>query len=74
VVGVGCNLFGAGFPRQFVPDFSWGGAQGFVTHKLDAVHKTAALVLPRRKREYGEFEKQVMEYAFQTTASLRGED
>ena len=74
VVGVGCNLFGAGFPRQFVPDFSWGGAQGFVTHKLDAVHKTAALVLPRRKREYGEFEKQVMEYAFQTTASLRGEE
>ena len=74
VVGVGCNLFGAGFPRQFVPDFSWGGAQGFVTHKLDAVHKTAALVLPRRKREYGDFEKQVMEYAFTTTAPLRGEE
>lgn len=73
VVGVGCNLFGAGFPRQFVPDFSWGGAQGFVTHKLDAVHKTASLVLPRRKREYGEFEKQVMEYAFDITSSLRGE-
>jgi UDP-N-acetylglucosamine diphosphorylase/glucosamine-1-phosphate N-acetyltransferase len=73
VVGVGCNLFGAGFPRQFVPDFSWGGAQGFVTHKLDAVHKTASLVLPRRKREYGEFEKQVMEHAFHMTSSLRGE-
>jgi len=72
VVGVGCNLFGAGFPRQFVPDFSWGGAQGFVIHKLDAVHKTAALVLPRRKREYGDFEKQVMEYAFTITAPLRG--
>ena len=74
VVGVGCNLFGAGFPRQFVPDFSWGGAQGFVTHKLDAVHKTAALVLPRRKREYGDFEKQVMEYAFTITAPLRGDE
>ena len=74
VVGVGCNLFGAGFPRQFVPDYSWGGAQGFVTHKLDAVHKTAALVLPRRKREYGDFEKQVMEYAFTITAALRGEE
>lgn len=57
VVGVGCNLYGAGFPRQFVPDFSWGGAQGFVTHKLDAVHKTASLVMPRRKRTYGDFEK-----------------
>ena len=73
VVGVGCNLFGAGFPRQFVPDFSWGGAQGFVTHKLDAVHKTAALVLPRRKKVYGDFEKSVMEAAFSLTESLRGE-
>lgn len=73
VVGVGCNLFGAGFPRQFVPDFSWGGAQGFVTHKLDAVHKTAALVLPRRKKTYGEFEKSVMEAVFTLTESLRGE-
>lgn len=73
VVGVGCNLFGAGFPRQFVPDFSWGGAQGFVTHKLDAVHKTAALVLPRRKKTYGEFEKSVMKAVFTLTEPLRGE-
>lgn len=73
VVGVACNLFGAGFPRQFVPDFSWGGAQGFVTHKLDAVHKTAALVLPRRKKTYGEYEKSVMESVFTLTESLRGE-
>jgi UDP-N-acetylglucosamine diphosphorylase/glucosamine-1-phosphate N-acetyltransferase len=28
VVGVACNLFGAGFPRNFIPDFSWGGPQG----------------------------------------------
>ena len=73
VVGVGCNLFGAGFPRQFVPDFSWGGAQGFVTHKLDAVHKTASLVLPRRKKGYGDFEKSVMESVFALTEPLRGE-
>ena len=73
VVGVACNLFGAGFPRQFVPDFSWGGAQGFVTHKLDAVHKTANLVMPRRKRTYGDFEKSVMEAVFAVTEPLRGE-
>jgi UDP-N-acetylglucosamine diphosphorylase/glucosamine-1-phosphate N-acetyltransferase len=73
VVGVGCNLFGAGFPRQFVPDFSWGGSQGFVTHKLDAVHKTANLVLPRRKQTYGDFEKSVMESVFALTEPLRGE-
>ena len=31
VVGVSTNIFGAGFPRNFVPSFSWGGASGFTT-------------------------------------------
>ncbi len=71
VVGVACNLFGAGFPRQFVPDFSWGGASGFVTHKLPAVDKTAALVLVRRGKEYNETEQEIMHYLFQETARER---
>ncbi len=50
VVGVACNLFGAGFPRQFVPDFSWGGATGFITHNMPAVEKTAKLMMIRRKK------------------------
>ena len=25
VVGVGANIFGSGFPRNFIPSFSWGG-------------------------------------------------
>lgn len=74
VVGVACNLFGAGFPRQFIPDFSWGGAGGFITHKLDAVHKTASLVMPRRNREYTNFNQSVMEAIFETTTNLRGKD
>lgn len=71
VVGVACNLFGAGFPRQFVPDFSWGGASGFVTHKLTAVDKTASLVLVRRGKEYNEMEQEIMHYLYQDTARER---
>ncbi len=26
VVGVSANIFGAGFPRNFIPSFSWGGS------------------------------------------------
>lgn len=64
VVGVACNLFGAGFPRQFVPDFSWGGAHGFVPHQLTAVDKTAALVMSRRNKEYNELERSIIHTIF----------
>lgn len=71
VVGVACNLFGAGFPRQFVPDFSWGGATGFVTHKMPAVEKTANLMMVRRKKEFDEIEKAIIHTVYEKTAELR---
>ena len=71
VVGVSANIFGAGFPRQFVPDFAWGGASGFITYKLDAACKTAALVMPRRKKEFDEVEKGIMEAVFSKSSSYR---
>ncbi len=71
VVGVSANIFGAGFPRQFVPDFAWGGASGFITYKLDAACKTASLVMPRRKKEFDETEKGIMETVFSQSSSFR---
>ena len=32
VIGINSNIFGSGFPRTFIPSFSYGGAQGFQTH------------------------------------------
>jgi UDP-N-acetylglucosamine diphosphorylase/glucosamine-1-phosphate N-acetyltransferase len=71
VVGVACNIFGSGFPRNFVPDFSWGGAQGFVDHKIDAALKTASLVMPRRKKELNEVEKGILEAVFEMSKAWR---
>lgn len=71
VVGVSANIFGAGFPRQFVPDFAWGGASGFVTYKLDAAAKTASLVMPRRKKEFDAIEKEILTAVFEMTADWR---
>lgn len=51
VTGIACNIFGSGYPRNFIPSFSWGGAAGFVEHKLDKVLETAEIVMQRR----GEF-------------------
>ena len=32
VIGVNANIFGSGFPRNFVPSYSWGGSFGFTTY------------------------------------------
>ena len=69
VVGVGANIFGAGFPRQFIPSFSWGGAAGFETFKLDKVNEVAERVMARRGLPYDAVEQGVMQAVFaQTTA------
>ncbi len=71
VVGVGANIFGAGFPRPFVPDFSWGGATGFVTHKLPQMEKTAQLMMQRRHKNYDLEEQEIIRTVFEFTAEYR---
>ncbi len=71
VVGVGSNIFGSGFPRQFVPDFSWGGASGFVTHKLLQMEKTAQLMMQRRKRDYDLEEQEIIRSVFEESQEYR---
>jgi len=51
VVGVGANIFGDGYPRNFIPSFAWGGASGFRTHPFEKMVETAEAVLARRQRK-----------------------
>ncbi|MDH5475658.1 MAG: GlmU family protein, partial [Cyclobacteriaceae bacterium] len=48
VVGVSANIYGPGFPRNFVPSFSWGGAAGFTTFQLRKVYEVAEKVMGRK--------------------------
>jgi UDP-N-acetylglucosamine diphosphorylase/glucosamine-1-phosphate N-acetyltransferase len=48
VIGVGANVFGAGFPPKYVPNFSWGGAEGFTNTKLDKFLETAKEMKSRK--------------------------
>lgn len=64
VVGVGVNIFGADFPRNFVPSFSWGGASGFVEHKLSQFFSTGEAVMKRRGKMMTEAEKRIIEHVF----------
>ncbi|SDA63340.1 UDP-N-acetylglucosamine diphosphorylase/glucosamine-1-phosphate N-acetyltransferase [Algoriphagus alkaliphilus] len=71
VVGVGSNIFGDGFPRNFIPSFSWGGAAGFSTFSLPKFDETAKAVFGRRGKEWSQVEKEIIERVFDLTKSYR---
>ena len=73
VVGVSANIFGAGFPRNFIADFSWGGAQGVMTYQLQKAIQTAKLVYERRGLVFDEVEQNIFAHIFDITKSSRGE-
>ncbi len=71
VVGVGANIFGAGFPRNFIPSFSWGGAHGFETFVLHKFFKTAEAVYKRRNIELSEIDKNILKHVFEQSKTYR---
>lgn len=71
VVGVSANIFGSGFPRNFIPSFSWGGAQGFETFTLKKADEVAEKMMARRGIAYDETEKALMQHLFETSSEYR---
>lgn len=71
VVGVSANIFGSGFPRNFVPSFSWGGASGFTTYITKKAFETAKIVMSRRNVEFDEKEAKILEHVFEETKKWR---
>lgn len=72
VVGVSANVFGAGYPRNFIPDFAWGGAQGFEVYGLKKMFETAKKVFERRDgREFDEHEQHILQNVFELTEGYR---
>lgn len=73
VVGVSANIFGSGFPRNFVPSFSWGGASGFMTYLPKKAFETARIVMSRRHVEFDEKEADILMHVFEETKKWRKE-
>lgn len=71
VAGVSANIFGAGFPRNFIPDFAWGGSHGFDIYALDKMLETAALVFERRDLILDQTEKEIISHLFEITKEYR---
>ena len=71
LIGVSANLFGSGFPRNFIPSFSWGGAAGFTEYKTNKVAEVATMVMKRRNLIFDEKEQKILEHVFNETKQYR---
>ncbi len=70
-IGVSANIFGDGFPRNFIPSFAWGGASGFSTYPTKKVLETARLVLSRRGKELTKNDEEILTSIFEFTSEFR---
>ena len=71
IVGVSANIFGAGFPRNFIPSFSWGGPQGVEDYSLSKAIKTAEIVYNRRNIPLSDIDKKILSKIYEMSQSDR---
>jgi hypothetical protein len=71
VVGVSANIFGNGFPRNFIPSFSWGGPQGYYVYKLEQALEVAKEVMKHKNVEFDEKDSNILKTVFEITRKYR---
>lgn len=71
VIGVNCNIYVPGFPRNFVPSFSWGGASGFTTYQPQKAYEAARVMMARRGVEFNEMDVKILDHVFEETKRWR---
>ncbi len=71
VVGVSANIFGSGFPRNFIPSFSWGGYQGLSVYPVNKAIETAEKVMARRNVLLTETDKKILQHIYIATEKYR---
>ncbi|MFT5848020.1 GlmU family protein [Psychroserpens sp.] len=71
VVGVSSNIFGSGFPRNFIPSFSWGGYSGVTTYLTKKAFEVAEVVMKRRDITFSEVDENILEHVFEETKKWR---
>lgn len=72
MIGVNANIFGSGFPRNFIPSYSWGGSNGFTTYLTKKAFEVAKVVMSRREVDFTETDEKILEHVFELTKRWRG--
>ncbi len=71
VVGVSANIYGSGYPRNFIPSFSWGGPSGLTTYQLKKVFQVAEAVMKRRDKVLSVNDQSILTAVFELTKKYR---
>jgi UDP-N-acetylglucosamine diphosphorylase/glucosamine-1-phosphate N-acetyltransferase len=71
IVGVACNIYGAGFPPKFVASFTWGGATGLITHRVDDAIATSKKVMARRDIEFSAEDEAILRKVYELSLMYR---
>jgi hypothetical protein len=62
VVGVSCNIFGGGFPKKFIPSFTWGAVESSTIFELAKAKEAAAAMMKRRGLDLTEGDHAIFDY------------
>ncbi|MEH6771491.1 GlmU family protein [Maribacter arcticus] len=71
VIGVNSNIYVPGFPRNFIPSFSWGGASGFTAYLPEKAFEAAKVMMARRGVEFDDVEANILTHVFEITKKWR---
>jgi UDP-N-acetylglucosamine diphosphorylase/glucosamine-1-phosphate N-acetyltransferase len=71
VVGVFANIFGAGFHRNFIPSFSWGGPHGLSVYRTAQAFEVAEMVMGRRGLIFQDTDRDILNEVFSMTEKFR---
>jgi UDP-N-acetylglucosamine diphosphorylase/glucosamine-1-phosphate N-acetyltransferase len=71
VVGVAANIFGAEYPRNFLPSFTWGGTGNNKTFRMKQVLEMAEAMMNRRKVDLTEADIAILNHIFEVSAKYR---
>jgi UDP-N-acetylglucosamine diphosphorylase/glucosamine-1-phosphate N-acetyltransferase len=64
VIGVSCNIFGGGFPKKFIPSFTWGGVEESTVFELEKAKQAAQAMMNRRGIELSPGDHNIFETLF----------
>lgn len=71
VVGVSANVYGGGFPRNFIPSFAWGGSDKWVTYRFDRAMEVSERMMERRGVALTVADRALLQHVFDESAQFR---
>lgn len=71
VIGVCSNIFGDGFPRNFIPSFAWGGAAGFQTFRVEKAYEAMERMMARRNKTFEIQDRLIILRVYEDSAKYR---